>query len=116
MLDYEEFFASVGEPLGSAEPRGEGCWERKFTRALVVLNPQPAGGEAGSCAVTLQPEVPRETNRDNGDFPLRKRTKLAPQIGELNHTPRESKEDDKHRQSSIESECYLSHQQPHPIP
>ena len=57
MLDYEEFFASVGEPLGSAEPRGEGCWERKFTRALVVLNPQPAGGEAGSCAVTLQPEV-----------------------------------------------------------
>ena len=57
MLDYEEFFASVGEPLGSAEPRGEGCWERNFTRALVVLNPQPAGGEAGPCAVTLQPEV-----------------------------------------------------------
>ena len=68
MLNYSQFTAQVGEPLGSAckgtvpsalsatpepgSPQCAGVWSRNFSKALVFVNPQPEGPP---CVLRLDP-------------------------------------------------------------
>ena len=57
MLAYAQFLSNVGRPVGEAVQleharAGGGCWARNFTRAIVLLNSQPAGA-AGPCIGAL---------------------------------------------------------------
>ena len=65
MLNYSQFFAPIGYPLGPATRGHLGCagvWSRNYSGAVVYVNPQPvldsqharSGSSADACAVHLE--------------------------------------------------------------